>query len=254
MKANLFDSLGKKKSEIELPSVFETPLREDLVAKAVEIARFESAQPHALYSEAGRRHSASGTISHKRHEWKGHYGKGLARVPRKTMNRHGTQFYWIATEVASTRGGRRVHGPTLWKRFRKINAQEKELALKSAIASTAHADSIVQRYASVNKAPISLAVIESLPPKTKDLMNALDLVYNQIPPTTRNKTVRAGKGKNRGRPHKKSAGILIVVGNKEKHTFKADNIKAVKDLSVLDLYPLGRLAVYTKQSLEDLGK
>ena len=252
MKATLFDISGKKKSDISLPKVFSTPVREDLVNKSVELARFASAQPHSLYSEAGKRHSASGTISHKRHEWKGHYGKGLARVPRKTMNRHGTQFYWVGAETANTRGGRRVHGPTLWKRYRKINDKESKLALASAIASTANDKMIVKRYSNMSVAPATLPIFESIPQKTGALSDAISAVYGNISQIERKTSVRAGKGKNRGRPHKVNAGVLFIIGNKEKHNFKSVPIKTVKDLSILDLYPMGRLVVYTKAALEDL--
>jgi large subunit ribosomal protein L4e len=252
MKAELFDSNGEKKSEIKLPAVFDTPVREDIVVKAVELARFASAQPHALYEEAGRRHSASGTISHKRHEWKGHYGKGLARIPRKTMHRHGTQFYWVGAEVANTRGGRRVHGPTLWKRYRKINEKEAKLALASAIAATANESQIVKRYSSLQKAPSSLVVFESLPNKTAALMNAIKNAYNNLAIIESRKAVRAGKGKNRGRPHKENAGVLLVVGKEEKVKTKHVDIVKVNELSVVDLYPLGRLTAYTQKALEEL--
>ncbi len=253
MKGALFDSTGKKKSDIALPSVFSTPIREDIIAKAVEVARFESTQPHSLYSEAGKRHSASGTISHKRHEWKGHYGKGLARVPRKTMNRHGTQFYWVAAEVANVRGGRRVHGPTLWKKAPKMNDKELKLALSSAIAATANDSLIVKRYARVNAAPKSLVVFESLPEKTKDLMSALESGYSGMPVIEKTRAVRAGKGKTRGRPHKISPGVLLVVGKNEKVKAKHVDVKSSSTLSVLDLYPLGRITAYTKQALEEIS-
>lgn len=253
MKAALFDSSGKKKSEMALPKIFSTPIRNDLVAKAVEMERFATAQPHGLYAEAGKRHSASGTISHRRHEWKGHYGKGISRVPRKTMHRHGTQFYWIGAEVTNTRGGRRVHGPTLWKRYRKINEKESKLALASAIAATANDACIVKRYARVDKAPLSLPIFESLPAKTSELMAALVSSYPNMPIVEKEKNVRAGVGKTRGRPHKVFAGVLVVIGKNEKVKSKHADIKTTTELSVLDLYPLGRLAVYTKQALEELS-
>ena len=119
MKAQLFDSKGDKKGDIELPSVFSEKVREDIVMKYLESERQNTIQEHSTYAEAGKRHSASGTISHMRHAWGGHYGKGISRVPRKAMWRRGTQFYWIATEVSGTRGGRRAHPPKINGRFKK---------------------------------------------------------------------------------------------------------------------------------------
>src|SRR3989344_5634817 len=139
MKATLYDVKGVKKSDIELPSVFATPLREDLVMKYVEAERYATKHRYGTYKEAGKRHSASGTISHRRHEWKGHYGKGISRVPRKSMWRRGTQFYWVGAEVSNTRGGRRAHPPKVDRRGMKVNQKEQRLAFASAFASTVHA-------------------------------------------------------------------------------------------------------------------
>src|SRR3989344_4919800 len=121
MKAQVYSPSGEKKSTIELPSCFDTLLREDLAGKVFEAEKYERMQPYAGYKEAGKRHSASGTISHMRHTWKGHYGKGIARLPRKTMHRRGTQFFWVGAEVSQTRGGRSAHPPKPGFAFRKIN-------------------------------------------------------------------------------------------------------------------------------------
>ena len=131
MKANLYDNTGKNKEEIELPKIFNSIIREDIAQNLFEAEKFYGRHPYSPYKEAGRRHSASGTISHKRHEWKGHYGKGISRLPRKTMSRRGTQFYWVGAETSQTRGGRAVHSPTGIYRIRKINMKEKEIHLPS---------------------------------------------------------------------------------------------------------------------------
>src|SRR3989338_59927 len=111
MKAHLYSKEGKQKSQIELPHQFSVNVRNDLVQKLINSLVFISSQPYAPNPEAGKRHSASGIISHKRHDWKGHYGRGISRIPRKIMSRRGTQFFWIGAEISSARGGRRAHPP-----------------------------------------------------------------------------------------------------------------------------------------------
>jgi len=106
MKATLYNSEGTKKSTVDLPKIFETRIREDIVAKYFESDKF--IQPYAAKLKAGMRQSASGTISHKRHDWKGHYGRGISRIPRKTMWRRGTQFFWVGANAPGTRGGRKA--------------------------------------------------------------------------------------------------------------------------------------------------
>src|SRR3989338_6070014 len=159
MKSTLYDSKGSKKSEIELPEIFSTPLRQDLVMKYAEAEKYSNRHRYGSYAEAGKRHSASGTISHRRHEWKGHYGKGISRVPRKAMWRRGTQFYWVGAEVSGTRGGRKAHAPTGIKRFRKINEKELLFAMRSAFASTANKEFIQERYSTLEKSNLIFPII-----------------------------------------------------------------------------------------------
>ncbi len=251
MKAKLYDLNGDKKEDIELSSIFSTKIREDLVAKYAETEKF--IQPYAPAYNAGRQHSASGTISHKRHEWKGHYGKGISRVPRKTMWRRGTQFFWIAAEVTQARGGRRAHPPHGIGRELKINKKEQKSAINAAFAATANKDYVLKRYASLSKIESVPKVIESLPKKTKDLFAVLKKIFNDsFNLVIKKKVVRAGKGKLRGRKYKSNAGLLLITGKNEKAKFKGIDVKPVNGVVIADLYPLGRLTLYTKKAMEEL--
>lgn len=253
MKATLYDNSGKKKSDIELPSAFSTPIREDIVVKSFESEKFLDRQVYANYKEAGKRHSASGTISHRRHEWKGHYGKGIARLPRKAMWRRGTQFYWVGAEVSQTRGGRMAHPPRASFAFRKINKKERTLALHIAFASTFNKELVKKHYASLETG-LTASVIESLPGKTQDLLSSLKNIFgNAFSLVTKKKSIRSGKGKARGRRYKSTSGLLIVSGNAESKKFSGLEVKSVSELKLRDLYPLGRLTLYTKKALEEIS-
>lgn len=256
MKSQFYNIKGEKKSEIELPKVFDTSIREDIITKVAEAERLETLHPHSPSPMAGRRHSASGTISHRRHKWKGHYGRGISRVPRKTMWRRGTQFYWVGAEVSSTRGGRRVHGPSLLHSPRKINKKEAKLALNSALASTAHKEIIQRRYSSLDKKKIEFnfpVIIESRPTKAKDFITALKKIFGELfPLVLKSKEVRSGKGKLRGRKYKSNAGALIITGKDENLKMKGIDIVSLNNLSILELYPIGRLTILTEKALAEL--
>lgn len=253
MKAKLFDISGKAKSDIELPAVFDTTIRSDIAQKYFEVDKLQSRVLHSAFEEAGKRHSASGTISHKRHEWKGHYGKGIARVPRKTMWRRGTQFYWIGAEVASTRGGRTAHGPSGIRTPLKMNKKELILAFNSAIAATASKDLILKRYSTIKNLVSAPLVIESLPKKSKELIAALKLIFGEsFNVVLKKRSVRAGVGKNRGRKYKSTAGLLIVTGKEESKSFAGLEVKSHEELGISDLFPLGRLTLYTKKAIHEM--
>lgn len=253
MKATLYSPSGEKKGDLELPEVFSQIIREDLAFKLFEAERFNEAQPYAPGKEAGKKHSASGTISHQRHKWASHYGKGVSRIPRKTMWRRGTQFFWIGAEVNMARGGRAGHPPSARRMTLKINKKEQILALNSGIAATANKKIILQRYATLTKVDSIPAVIENLPEKTKSLISTLKKIFgDSFTVALKKKQTRAGRGKSRGRTYKSTAGILIVKGNKEKSSFKGVDVISADELSIQNLYPLGRLTLYTKNALEDL--
>lgn len=252
MKANLYDMNGKKVKQIDLPKLFEIKIREDVVQKYFEADRF--IQPYAPFTFAGLRQSASGTISHLRHDWKGHYGKGISRVPRKTMSRRGNQFYWVGANIPGARGGRKAHPPKGIGKEKKINKKEIQLALNSAFAATASKDLIQKRYASIEKINEAPFVIESLPAKTKLLVALIKAILPDFSKVSfKKKEVRAGKGKLRGRKYKSNAGVLIVVGKEELKPLKGFNMVPANEVSIADLYPLGRLTIYTQKALEELS-
>ncbi len=252
MKATLYDIFGKKKSELSLPKVFSTKVREDIVAKYYEADKF--VQPYSPKDRAGLRQVASGIISHKRHDWKGHYGRGISRIPRKIMSRRGTQFYWVGANIPGARGGRRAHAPKGIGAEKTINKKEMELAFNSAFAATSHPELVAKRYATIEKISTIPAVVESLPAKTKPLKQMLSEIFSDAENIVfKKKEVRAGKGKLRGRKYKSNAGILIIVGKDEKRKMKGFDIKSKDEISISDLYPLGRLTLYTKKALEEFN-
>ncbi len=255
MKGTLYDINGKKKKEIEMPECFSQKVRKDIVAKYFEVDKFT--QPYTPDKKAGKKHSASGTISHKRHDWKGHYGKGISRIPRKTMNRRGTQFFWVGAEISSTRGGRRAHPPKGIGKERKINKKEMKIAFDSGFAATANKDWILERYETLDKFDVKVpAVIEVKDNmKVKKIIAMLKEIFgDNISLIMKSKTVRPGKGKRRGRKYKSNAGVLLIKSENEKIKMKGIDIKDVGDITISDLCPLGRLAVYTEKALEELKK
>jgi large subunit ribosomal protein L4e len=260
MKANILDINGKKLKEFNLPSFFSEKIREDVVAKVLEAKKTK--QPYGPSPVAGKQNSASGNIQHTRNVWKTMQGKGISRVPRKIMSRRGSQFNWVGAEIPNARGGRRAHPPKVDSMIntKKINKKEVLLAFISALSATASAKEINRKYERLNDKKIEglPLVIEQkfLSLKTKDQVASLKKVLGEdlFEVSLKKKKVRSGIGKLRGRKYKKNAGLLLIIGEKEKTKANMIDVKRVKDLSILDLAQggLGRLTVYTEQAITEL--
>ncbi len=260
MKAEILDINGNKTKEITLPKLFSTRVREDIVAKVLESQKTQ--QPYAPSPVAGKQQSAKGKIKHRRHVWGTHYGKGISRVPRKTMWRRGSQFYWIAAEAPLARGGMRAHPPKVLSMLNKnkINKKELKIAFASALSATANSKMVQERYASLENEKIERLplIVESklITLKAKEFLGSLKKILGKklfelaIP----KKSVRSGKGKMRGRKYKKTAGLLLVTGENENIKTKSVETKNIQNLSVTDLAKgsPGRLVLYTENAIKFL--
>src|SRR3989344_8365201 len=137
MKSKLFDKTGKSKGTIDLPKNFNSDIRRDILLKVYETQKGIYSQSYGAKEGAGAGYSASGISKKRRHDWKGTYGKGISRIPRKIMSRHWSSFNWIGSTVSNTRGGRRPHAPRREKKtFFKNNKKEMGIAFDSGFSGT----------------------------------------------------------------------------------------------------------------------
>lgn len=258
MKTKLLDKSGKMKKEIELPKNFAVSVREDILQKVFEAQKGATKQPYGTMFGAGAGYSASGLIKHRRHVWKGGYGKGISRVPRKIMSRHGASFNWIGATVTSSRGGRAAHPPKPEKNFfKKVNKKELQIAFNSGLAGTINGKYIESKY---GKKIHSGFVFSSdiLATKTKDFVKIMSELFgaDSLNKVLKVKTVRAGRGKLRGRKYKSNAGLLFVIGSKENMNRKGIEVVKTNELMIRDLAPNGvpgRLACYTENAIAEIS-
>jgi len=255
MKAKMFDKAGKEKGTVDLPKNFAVKIREDILSKVFEAHRGLHAQAYGAMEGAGAQYSASGISKKKRHDWKATYGKGISRVPRKVMSRHGASFNWIGATISSTRGGRRPHAPRSAKiLIKKINKKEVLLAFNSALAGTV----AKPRGSGVRGFGVSGVVFEKgvLELKTKEFKKVMESVFGEAK-VWKVKSIRAGRGKMRGRKYKTNAGLMFVIGNEESMKRKGISVVSVKDLTIKDLSPNGepgRLVCYTEAAIKEIGE
>src|ERR687886_150365 len=165
MKTKVIALTGEDSHEIELPTIFDTPYRPEVIHKVYVNILSHSYQRQGRYPAAGENVSAESRNT----------GLGIARLAR--ARGEGFPRAGQAAGVAGVRHGRAAHPPHAWKAIhKKINHKERQLGLCSAIAATARKDLVENRghkIADDVKLPLVISDdIESVV-KTKDLKNAL---------------------------------------------------------------------------------
>ncbi|MFH2019824.1 MAG: 50S ribosomal protein L4 [archaeon] len=261
MKVKVKTLEGESKTEIVLPAQFEEELRPDLIKRAVLAIQSHKRQPYGSDPEAGKKYSAK--LSRRRRDYKGAYGHGISRVPRKIMSHKGTRFNWQGATAPNTVGGRVAHPPKVEKIWdQKINIKERRKAIRSALSASVVKELIVKRGHHVEDYPL---VIED---SFEDLMKAKQVVSVLVKlgltkelARSERKTRKSGIAARRGRPFKKAKGPLLVVSKKCNLINAASNIPGIEIITVESLNAellapgcdYGRLTIYTKGSIDKIG-
>jgi large subunit ribosomal protein L4e len=264
MKVDVLDLEGRAVEKIELPKVFEQPIREDLVRRAVLSGQSNRRQPYSPDPMAGKRTSAH--YHGKRRFRYSMMNREMARLPR-LHNKTVPFLNMRARFVPQAVGGRRAHPPLVERVWElKINKKEKLKAISSALAATAIKDFVVKRghkVQDIKEFPIIVNDELQELKRTKDVIQFLVKIglVKELERIEERK-VRAGKGKARTRKYKEKVGPLFVVTKSDGFVKAASNITGcdvctVQNLSAEQLAPgasLGRLTIFTKSALEKLNK
>jgi large subunit ribosomal protein L4e len=253
MQAKVLNLEGQEGDSLDLPSVFETPVREDVINRVFVAQASHGKQPQGRDPLAGERTSAES----------GHppTGRGISRIPRVKGERYSKSG--MAGAVASTVHGRMPHPPRSEKVVRKeINAKERYFAIASAIAATTD-KKLVQKRGHKFSSNLPIVVSNELETITKarDLKKFLTVVGAD------KDIERAGDRKKKvtsalAKRTRMGVGPLIVVSNDSKlrgasRSFTGLSVTSSSNLSVLDLAPgsiPGRLTIWTKDSLNGISK
>jgi large subunit ribosomal protein L4e len=263
MKLKIVDPTNTAKGDKELPAVFSEQFRPDLIKRAVETLQANARQRYGADPMAGKK--ASANLSRRRRKYRGSYGHGISRVPRKIMSRSGTRFNWTGAFAPGTVGGRRAHPPKASKILaRKLNVKERRKAIRSAIAATVLKDVVNGRGHAVPDAyPFIINNDFEAISKTKQVKDALkNLGLSDELSRASEKTIRAGKSRLRGRKYRKRKGPLFVVSKDCPLLTAAVNVPgvdvvAVNALNAELLAPgavAGRLTLFTESAIEMLDK
>lgn len=257
MKTATYTTSGTKEGEVELPIIFSTPFRKELIHKAFTNLNSHKFQPQGRHPSAGQDVVADSNDPPT--------GQGVSRVARMRGGGGGRQGQ--GGEVASTRGGRQAHPPIVEKViYKKLNKKENKLALCSAIAATASKELIESRGHKINgieSFPIIVSDDIETVAKTSEISKILDsLKLAQDVKRLESRKPRSGKPSLRGRSKKVGKSVLFVTKDatslrKAIGALPGVEATSVKELSVLDLAPGSdpiRLTVYSKSAIEEIGK
>lgn len=256
MKANIYDLSGKHIGEVELPPVFESDIRTDIIRRAVLAAQSSRRQSYGTDPLAGKRTSAH--YHGSRHYRFTMMNREMSRMPRI----HGKVGYmaWRARFVPQAVKGRRAHPPKAEKIWtQKINKKEKAIAIRSALAAAADIE-LVRTKHRVDESPIIVVDDFENTGKTRDTLMFLSKIAGKELERCGKKKVRAGRGKMRGRKYRRKKGLLVIASRQcaalralrsiaGVDAVSADNLNA--ELLAPGAQP-GRALILTKSSLEKL--
>lgn len=251
---------GTSTGAAKLPPQFNEEIRPDVIKRAVLAIQGNKRQQYGSDPKAGMKYSSN--MSRRRRKFRGGYGRGISRVPRKVMLRRGSQFIYVGATVSNTVGGRKIHSPKSEKILsQKINNKERLKAIRSAIAATNNVKLLQERgYKAESLVVKDLEKIN----KTKDLRQLLiNLKLKEDLSRSLVKRIRAGIGKLRGRKYKRTKGPLIVISDSKADVFKATKNLAGFDVAVVNslnaelLAPgavPGRLTIWSEAALTKMEK
>lgn len=241
---------GKPGEPVALPSAFSEPVRIDLIRRAVIASNSARRQPHGTKRTAGRRHSV---------QWSGK-GKGVARTPRLMGSMTGAQ-------APNTVGGGQAHPPrvaTIWRK--QINAKERRLAFRAALAATREPELLRRRGHRIPET-IHLPVVLETPLESVHATNEAEALLGRlhllgdVERAIQGTHVRAGVGKRRGRFRHEPRSLLVVTSAPGQargfRNLPGVDVVPVGRLGTVDLAPggdAGRLTIFSAAALAELGR
>ncbi|WP_415381404.1 50S ribosomal protein L4 [Halosimplex sp. TS25] len=245
METTVLDLDGDDDGSVELPDVFETEFRPDVIRRAVSAAQANRKQDYGSDDYAGMRTPAESQGS----------GRGMAHVPRE--NGQGAR-------VPQTVGGRRAHPPKEEKdRGLDLNTKERKLAVRSAVAATTDAEVVAERgHEFAEDVVLPLVVSDDFEDlvKTQEVVDVLETlgVADDIERADE-ATVRAGRGTTRGRKYKRAKSVLFVTSeepSKAARNLAGADVTTAREVNAEDLAPggdAGRLTVWTESAVAEVA-
>lgn len=246
---------GKEAKAVDVPAVFNAPIRPDLIHFIHTNMAKNTRQAYAVSELSGLQTPAE--------SWGP--GRAVARVPRVPGS--GTRRCGQAARANFTRKGRMYGATQTIRRWhRKMNVNQKRYAVASAIAASAVNGFVSAKGHVIEHLPqlpmVVSTEVENIV-KTKDAEKFLKTIglKDEVERVKSSKALRAGKGKGRNRRYTCRVGPMVVVGKGAKCQLGFRNIPGIKvasvnNLSLVDLCPgghPGRLLIWSESAFSQLN-
>jgi len=251
----VYTTANKAESHVALPTVLTAPIRSDIVNEVHTNLAKNKRQPYAVSKFAGHQSSAESWGT----------GRAVSRIPRVPGG--GTHRAGQGAFGNMCRGGRMFAPTKIWRRWhRKVNVNQKRVAVASALAASALPALVMARGHKIDTVPeIPLVVddkaVQTLDKTSKALailksLNALE----DIERVKDSRKIRVGVGKMRNRRYVQRRGPLVIYSEKGPLIKAFRNIPGVEvcnveNLNLLQLAPgghLGRFIIWTKGAFQRL--
>merc|ERR1711941_47779 len=231
------------------------PIRSDVVQFVHTNLNKNRRQAYAVSVKAGHQTSAESWGT----------GRAVARIPRVAGG--GTHRAGQAAFGNMCRGGRMFAPTKVWRRWhRRVNLNQKRMAVCSALAASALPSLVMARGHSIDNVPevplvIANEAVSGLE-KTSAAVKLLKAVsaYDDVQKSKDSRRIRAGKGKRRNRRYVQHVGPLVVYDESGPLTQAFRNLPGVElcqvsRLNLLRLAPgghLGRFIIWTEGAFKQL--
>lgn len=245
MKATVYSIEGKVLRQIDLPEIFESPRREDLVKRAVLSEESREYQPKGNYRLAGLLTSAR--YRGRKDDFGSGKNKGIPHLPHEVLP--GGQLGKVK-RVPHAVKGRRAHPPKPQKKIVElINKKEYLRALASALSMSADRKKVCDRLSSDIGVSLPIVMDGSFEKiaKTKEVVKVLESL---------NVLKFVEKAKKNGT----KAPLLVVSGGaivKAAANLPGVDVVRAGDLKVRHLAPGthgGRLTLFSESALPEIAK
>merc|ERR1712063_69794 len=246
---------GNRTGQVSLPAVLVAPIRSDVVQFVHTNLNKNNRQAYAVSTKAGHQTSAESWGT----------GRAVARIPRVPGG--GTHRAGQGAFGNMCRGGRMFAPTKVWRRWhRRVNLNQKRMAVCSALAASALPSLVMARGHSIDNVPeiplvVSNSAVSGLE-KTKAAVALLQAIaaYEDVQKSKDSRKIRAGKGKRRNRRYVQHVGPLVVYDESGPLTRAFRNLPGVElcqvsRLNLLRLAPgghLGRFIVWTEGAFKQL--